>query len=99
MYDFILQIFFFGALTVIVYLMARSLPRVIEDESKISPLEYLEKILSRLPVTKADRIINLRLEKFLRKIRVMILRLDNLIHRYLSSRKEDGEIDQLKKES
>jgi hypothetical protein len=98
MYDFLLQIFFFGALTVAVYLMARALPRVTEDDSKISPLEYLEKILSRLPVTKVDRLINLRLEKFLRKVRVMILRLDNLIHHYLNSKKENGEIEQLKKE-
>jgi len=98
MYDFLLQIFFFGALTVVVYLMARALPRVVESESKVSPLEYLEKMLRRLPVTKADRFINLRLEKILRKIRVMILKLDNLIHRYLNSKKEEGEIEQLKKE-
>lgn len=103
MYDFLLQIFFFGALTVIVYLMARALPRVPESNSHVSALEYIDGWLRRLPLAKADHFINLRFEKTLRRIRVLILRADNLIHRYLNNKKngggerDSGLLDELKK--
>lgn len=106
MYDFLLQIFFFSTLAVIVYLMARALPRVTEEDNKISFLDYLERWVKRLPLSKADHFVSLRLEKILRTIRVIIMRLDNFIHKYLDNKKNgtakspaEEWADSLKKES
>ena len=104
MYDFFLQLFFISSLAVIVYLMARALPRVQEEEGyTTTALEYLEGWVKKLPLSKIDRSLNTRFEKTLRKIRVVVLRLDNVIHNHLSNRR-NGEnsaggdlFDQLRK--
>jgi len=89
MYDFLLQIFFITSLAVIIYLMARSLPRVQEGEGHVTLSDYLEKWVAKLPLSKIDSSLNNRIEKFLRRIKVLVLKLDNSINRHLNKRKED----------
>jgi poly-D-alanine transfer protein DltD len=90
MYDFILQTFFITSLAVIIYLMARSLPRIQEAEGHVTLSDYLEKWVAKLPLSKIDDSLNNRLEKFLRRTRVLVLKLDNSINRHLNKRKENG---------
>lgn len=61
----------------ILYIIARSLPRIEESEQKKE--SFLEKfILSSLP-HKIDSIINFYTLKFLRRLKITILRLDNYL--------------------
>lgn len=90
MYDFILQIFFITSLSVIIYLMARSLPRVQEGEGHVTISDYLERWVAKLPLSKIDNSLNKRIEKFLRRTKVLVLKLDNSINRHLNKRKEDS---------
>lgn len=96
MYDFLLQLLFFATLTILVYLSARSLPRINEEENnKEWALAYLERWVEKLPLAQIDNFISRFFEKILRKARIIVLRLDNLINKYLS-KKNDENIHQTK---
>lgn len=87
MANFALQIILVLSLGLIIFLFARAIPRVNGDDAH-SPTDALEKKLERwiaaLPLHKIDRGINLFLEKMLRKLRVMILKVDNVTHSFLA---------------
>lgn len=86
MANFAAQLVLTFSLGVIVFLFARALPRVSEEAS--APTDMLEKKLeqwiARLPLHKIDHSINLFLEKTLRRIRVFISKVDNVVHSLLS---------------
>lgn len=84
MHDFILQIILMGALGTMVYLVARAVPRVSDGEAHLHPHGKFDAWLSSLPLEKIDAVINATVLKSLRKTRVGVLKVDNLLSAYLN---------------
>lgn len=87
MYSFILQILIMVFLGVMIYLAARKVPSIadtVEDDSAATGIFMrIEKFLSTLPLEKTDFFFSQLLEKFLRKSRLMFMRLDNQMAKHL----------------
>lgn len=91
MYTFIVQIIFVASLAVIIFLFARGLPRIVNKEEDASlKFDAIDKLVEKIPLERFDDVMHLVFEKWLRKLRVVILRFDNIVNGYL---------DQLKKYS
>lgn len=99
MYSFVLQSIVFTSLGVVVYMMARALPRVSDVEPRKGP-RWVERLMNRVPTEKIDQGINSFLVKFLRKFKLVVLKLDNFIGHRLgklskkttdSGEKKDGD--------
>lgn len=90
MYNFILQIFIMVSLGTIIFLVARTLPRITETETV--NIENKKRIswLSNFPLEKIDALINSFLEKTLRKIKLILMKLDNFVSRQLNKFKKDN---------
>lgn len=86
MSQFIAQIVLTLSFGVVVFLFARALPRVAEGEAQ-APTDILEKKLehwiARLPLHRIDHGLNMFLEKMLRRLRIVTLKIDNIVHRLL----------------
>ncbi len=92
MYDFLLQIIFFTSLAFIIYLLARTLPRVSEEEAASGSLKenYFDKLIKKLPLDKIDVAFNLFTGKILRRLKIVILKIDNLLNRLLNKTKSEN---------
>ena len=91
MYDFILQLFFIGSLSVIVYMMARALPRVAHSEPhRVTIYEYIDNWLSRLPLHHFDNRLAASWEKWLRRTRVTVMKMDNYLLHKINNTKKNG---------
>ena len=82
MYNFLLQIIVFVSLGLIIYLMARALPRVSDVEPRRGP-NIFDRLIKKVPTQKIDQGINSFLVKSLRKIKVVLLKIDNFINHRL----------------
>lgn len=88
MFKFILNILIMVSLGVILYLVARTLPRIDDRDAGIPTLKthwfvvYLERF---------DKKFRYYLEKTLRRSGIIVLKLDNVINKKLSSLKKEGE--------
>lgn len=72
------------SLGTIFFMLVRSLPRIQEGEEKKEKKSLFEKwLVSELP-EKADLLMSNLLVKWLRKIRIFILKLDNILGNHLS---------------
>lgn len=87
MYNFILQTILMASLAVIIYLFARAMPRASESSDQKQGGDYIEELLSRLPLEKADAFVSMAMEKILRKFKVIILKMDNILTRHLKNLK------------
>jgi len=90
MYSFLVQIIFVASLSVIIFLFARALPRISREEDAKLKFDLADKFAKKIPLEQFDKVMHQLSEKWLRKLRVWILRLDNIVNGYL---------DQLKKYS
>ena len=91
MYDLILQLAVFLSLGAMIYLVARALPRVSDVETEAStPLARFDSFLTKLPLEKLDAIFGGFLEKVLRRLRVVVLRLDNWLNSKINQVKENN---------
>lgn len=80
MYNFILQMVVMLSLATIIYLFARAVPRVPDA----APEEgSLEKFFERIPFEKADAFVSMVFEKSLRKLKVVVARLDTILSQRL----------------
>lgn len=79
MYNFILQILIFLSLGLIIYLFAKAAPRV-SDEPVPERLNPFDKLMTKIPMAKIDENINSFLSKFLRKFKVVVMKVDNFIN-------------------
>ncbi|MDP3052392.1 MAG: hypothetical protein Q8N22_00305 [bacterium] len=88
MYDFILQIFIMVSLGTVIFLAARVLPRISEtvNTSKTKANRF-----SSFPFEKIDAAVNAFLEKTLRKIKLIFLKMDNTISKLLEKFKKNGD--------
>ncbi|MFA6354519.1 MAG: hypothetical protein WCX12_02430 [Candidatus Paceibacterota bacterium] len=83
MLQFILSVLLLGSIGVILYLVARSLPRIEEGEVRRDELGFWGKLVASEIPEKADQLFNSFLVKFLRKLKVFLLKIDNMISRRL----------------
>ncbi|MDE2001383.1 MAG: hypothetical protein KGI60_02315 [Patescibacteria group bacterium] len=83
MYNFILQTIIMASLAVIIYLFARAIPRVGDPAFAGRDRDYVADLLDRLPLEKADAFVTMALEKLLRKLKVVVLKFDNILTRHL----------------
>ncbi len=84
MYDLILQLVFMGGLGATVYLVARAVPRVPDGETHLHPHGKFDAWLGSLPLEQVDAFLNSSLEKALRKAKIGVLKVDNLVTAYLN---------------
>jgi hypothetical protein len=91
MYDFILQISIVLSISVIIYILARGVPRVAETPSITVRTSAIDRLISKLPLAKIDLALNLFLEKILRKIKVMVMKIDNSINNWIGKVKKQSE--------
>lgn len=80
MYDFLTNIALIISAGTVIYLFARALPRLPETEPlpDIKPNAF-ERFMRRLPLSKIDAALSGFFEKWLRKMRVLILKAENLM--------------------
>ena len=91
MTNLILQILVFSSLGLIIYLLAKAAPRVSDQAEPIRIPNPFDKMMAKLPMAKIDENINSFLAKFLRKSKVVIMKIDNFInHRLGKLSKKNG---------
>lgn len=79
MYDLVLQIIVFGSLGFIIYLMARALPRVEDNVHPPRGPNWVERVFSKIPMSRLDSDINNFLARFLHRLRALILKLESFV--------------------
>ena len=87
MYNFVLQILVFSSLGLVIYLLAQAVPRVEETETPRGS-GFFDKLMKKLPMAKIDKSLDSFFAKFLRKVRVVIMKLDNFINHRLGKLKK-----------
>ncbi len=87
MYNFILQTIVMLGMAAIIYLFARAMPRVSESSVQSKGGDYIEELLNKIPFEKADAFVSMLIEKALRNLKVVILKLDNLVTKHLRNLK------------
>jgi hypothetical protein len=86
MYNFILQFLIMTSLAIIIYLVARATPRI--DENIVfskSKNSFFDNIAYKLPLEKIDLISSNLLEKLLRRVKIIILKIDNILTKKLGN--------------
>ena len=80
MYNFVLHISFMLGLAVMIYLMARAVPRI-SDEAMETAFKQnpLERWWRSIPLERLDAMGGVLLEKTLRKLKLGIMKLDNAV--------------------
>ena len=78
------------SLGAVIYLIARVVPRVTEIEAPTKEPGFFDKLLKKISLEKVDAVLSGLLEKLLRKFKVVILRLDNLVSKHLHRVKSSG---------
>lgn len=73
-----------------IYLLARSIPRVKDEELAVSNHNYFDQLVAKIPISKIDAWFNMFMAKFLRRLRIIVLKIDNLLHRQITSAHQNG---------
>lgn len=86
MYNFILQIILILSLGTMIYLIARTAPRISDDIIKQSKnkTNKFDRLIFFLRLEKLDLIFHDFLEKTLRKLKLFLMKLDNIAGNYLN---------------
>ncbi len=94
MYNFILQILIMLSLGAIIYLIARAAPRVgdIEESFKDTFHGKLDKLIAKIPLERFDVFFSVSIEKILRKIKLILMKCDNLLAIHLKKIKKSDNI-------
>lgn len=82
MYDFIVHLVLVGSLAIMIYLLARALPRVVDEQGTVAS-GFFDRLVDRLPLQRIDLMLSEFFVKFLRKAKILVLKLDNTINNYL----------------
>lgn len=89
MFQFIVTNILMVSLGVVLYVMVRTLPRI-EEETAAENKSFLDRwVASEIP-EKIDKALNSFLVKFLRKSKVLLLKIDNALGRHLQKIKPEG---------
>jgi hypothetical protein len=89
MIEFILIDVLLISLGIILYIIARALPRVEEDSNAIEKKNFLDRFANSDIPEKLDATFNLFLLKFLKRIKILTLKFDNALSRQLKRIKSD----------
>ncbi len=89
MFDFATHIIFVVSLIVMVFLLARALPRIADDAGAV-PASAFDKLVEKLPLERVDNALVSFLERLLKKGKLFVHKMDASINRNL---------DQLRKHS
>ena len=87
MYDFIVQISAVISLAIIVYMLARALPRL-QSNGTVAPQNSLDRFIAKLPLAKIDETLHLFFERILRKAKIVVMKADHFISGYLGRMKQ-----------
>lgn len=87
MYNFILQIALMMSLGTMIYLIARKAPQI-GDEIVGQPKSKFDYLFASLRLEKIDPILHNFLEKLLRKMKLFLMKLDNITNSYLEKVKK-----------
>ncbi len=96
MYSLVLQIIVFSSLGFVIYLMARALPRVNDNVAPPRGPNFFDRWIAKVPMAEIDQNINSFLAKFLRKLKIVVMKVDNFInHRLgkLSKKTDSGNVE------
>ncbi|MBI2013655.1 MAG: hypothetical protein HYS87_02405 [Candidatus Colwellbacteria bacterium] len=88
MYDLFLQLALMFSLGAIVYLVTIAVPRVKGGEES-SPVNG---ILSKVPLHRVDSAISKYRDKFLRRLKVLIMKADNIVGKRLQKDKDSDNL-------
>jgi len=88
MFSLIVQIALMASLAVIVYMLARALPRVVEESVEQEPQNAMDRFVRRIPLEKLDIAIQNFFINLLRKTRLLVSKFDNLLNEYIRSLKK-----------
>ncbi|PIR97723.1 MAG: hypothetical protein COT89_03030 [Candidatus Colwellbacteria bacterium CG10_big_fil_rev_8_21_14_0_10_42_22] len=81
MFSLILELLVMISLAIVVYLMAAAVPRLEDKESEDKSSG------TSLPLDKLDNFLLKLKDKFLRRVKVLVMKTDNLISEQLKSKK------------
>jgi len=78
------------SLGTMIYLIARTVPKIGDEitEDIISPRNKFDRLFSYLRVEKFDAVFNKFVEKLLRKLKLVLMKLDNFTNNYLNKVKK-----------
>lgn len=77
------------SLSTLLYLMARALPRIAEEPAEADKRNFLDRWAHSPIPEKVDIALNGFLLKFLRKLKVLVLKIDNALSRHLQKVKPE----------
>jgi hypothetical protein len=87
------------SLGTLVYLIARTVPRISDTAQTLPKENYFDRLIKKLPIEKADALASSLMEKLLRKLKVVVLKLDNLVTKHLRSLKPAEKKEELERPS
>ncbi len=94
-FQFIFEIIAIVSLAVIIYVVSRGVPRVPQEEANtLRELHVFDRIIARMPLQKFDALLERTIKKFLRKLKINLMKVDHVV----SKRLEKGESSALKEE-
>ena len=99
MYDFLLQTIFFVSLGLVVYILARAVPRVSDTGEAMHTPGRFDRLLMKLPLHKIDERLNVFFEKTLRTMKVWIMKSGNVVDERISRLKTHLDHQEKKSES
>lgn len=73
-----------------IYLVARAVPRVSEIATTTPKRDYVGEVIKKIPFEKIDAFLNSFAAKFLRKAKIVVLKLDNWISGHLNKFKSSN---------
>lgn len=86
------------SLGVMVYLIGRGSQKIVSQESSTDNFHIrFDKLVAKIPFEKMDIFISAQFEKFLRKIKLVLMKWDNLLANHLGKLKKTNE-DLIEKE-
>lgn len=92
MYSLIPQIFLLVGFGIILWLVIKNLPKIKDEDIKKNiqfsePRIKKEKIVQKIPIEKIDAKVNSFLEKFLRRFRIILMKIDTYLQKHLETLK------------
>ena len=90
MYNLVLQIIVFTSLGSVIYMMVSALPRVSDVVAPPRGPGFFDRLMSKLPMAKIDERINAFFAKFLRRLKVVVMKIDNFINHRLGRLAKKG---------
>lgn len=85
MYSFLINIVMFASLALMIYLLARALPRITDAQHETAVhVNFFDRLIDRLPMERIDIVISTFLEKLLRKFKLFISKIDTVINTHLT---------------